>query len=171
VLAGPHGALVRRAVEDRAAVRDIVGKLGAADRALLPDVVQTVDGLVERIASLATALERLDGDVVPDPLPAIDARIAATSAETPSSEQERKLALLKRQRATLKDLGDRRTLLFGQLENAALLMQNVRFDLLKLRSAGVQSAIDDVTSATQEARALSREIGNVLNVAAELKAI
>jgi len=171
VLAGPHGALVRRAVEDRAAVRDIVGKLGAADRALLPDVVQTVDGLVERIASLATALERLDGDVVPDPLPAIDARIAAASAETPSSEQERKLALLKRQRATLKDLGDRRTLLFGQLENAALLMQNVRFDLLKLRSAGVQSAIDDVTSATQEARALSREIGNVLNVAAELKAI
>jgi len=171
VLAGPHGALVRRAVEDRSAVRDIVGKLGAADRALLPDVVQTVDGLVDRIASLATALERLDGDVIPDPLPAIDARIAATSAETPSAEQERKLTLLKRQRATLKDLADRRTLLFGQLENAALLMQNVRFDLLKLRSAGVQSAIDDVTSATQEARALSREIGNVLNVAAELKAI
>jgi hypothetical protein len=40
-----------------------------------------------------------------------------------------------------------------------------------MRSAGVQSALDDVTSATQEARALSREIGHVLNVAEELKAI
>jgi serine/threonine-protein kinase len=171
VLKGAHGPLIQRAVADRTAVREIVEKLGPADRALLPDVVQTVNGLVERIASLATMLQRLDGEVVPDAIPSLDARIAATGAETPSPDRERKLALLKRQRATLGDLADRRNALYGQLENAGLVLQNIRFDLLKLRSAGVQSALDDVTSATQEARALSREIGHVLNVAEELKAI
>jgi eukaryotic-like serine/threonine-protein kinase len=171
VLNGAHGPLIRRAVADRTAVRDIVEKLGPADRALLPDVVQTVNGLVDRIASLATALQRLDGEVVPDAIPALDARIAATDAEPPSADRERKQALLKRQRATLGDLAERRNALYAQLENAGLVLQNIRFDLLKLRSAGVQSALDDVTSATQEARALSREIGHVLNVAEELKAI
>jgi len=171
VLFGTHGPLVLRAVKDRIAVKEIVEKLGPADRALLPDVVQTVGHLVERIASLATALQRLDGDVQPDALPALDKRIADCEAEPESPERERKLTLLKRQRATLSDLGDRRGALYAQFENAGLVLQNIRFDLLKLRSAGVQSAIDDVTSATQEARALSREIGNVLNVAQELKAI
>jgi eukaryotic-like serine/threonine-protein kinase len=171
VLDGAHGALIKRAVADRTAVRDIVEKLGPADRALLPDIVQTVNGLVDRIAALATALQRLDGEVVPDAIPALDARIAAVGAETPSPDRERKLALLKRQRATLGDLAERRNGLYAQLENAGLLLQNIRFDLLKMRSAGVQSALDDVTSATQEARALSREIGHVLNVAEELKAI
>jgi serine/threonine-protein kinase len=171
VLNGAHGPLIRRAVADRTAVREIVEKLGPADRALLPDIVPTVNGLVDRIASLATALQRLDGEVVPDAIPALDARIAAVTAETPSPDRERKLALLKRQRATLGDLAERRNALYGQLENAGLLLQNIRFDLLKMRSAGVQSALDDVTSATQEARALSREIGHVLNVAEELKAI
>lgn len=171
VLDGAHGALIKRAVADRTAVRDIVEKLGPADRALLPDIVQTVNGLVDRIAALATALQRLDGEVVPDAIPTLDARIAAVGAETPSPDRERKLALLKRQRATLGDLAERRNGLYAQLENAGLLLQNIRFDLLKMRSAGVQSALDDVTSATQEARALSREIGHVLNVAEELKAI
>lgn len=63
VLFGTHGQMVLRAVKDRIAVKEIVDKLGPADRALLPNVVQTVGHLVERIASLASALQRLDGDV------------------------------------------------------------------------------------------------------------
>ena len=172
VLNGAHGGVVRRAAADRAAVHQEVSRLGAADRALLPDVVSTVDALVVRIAALATALHRLDGDLAPDALPELDKRIAGAEAgPVATPDRERKLALLRRQRATLQDLADRRAALSAQLESAGLILQNIRFDLLRLRSAGVQSAIDDVTSATQEARALSREIGHVLNAAEEIKAI
>jgi hypothetical protein len=38
-----------------------------------------------------------------------------------------------------------------------------------LRSAGIGSAIEDSTSATQEARALSRDIGNLVAASEELK--
>jgi serine/threonine-protein kinase len=79
--------------------------------------------------------------------------------------------LLRRQRATLQDLADRRATLSAQLENAGIVLRNIRLDLVRLRSAGVQSAIDDVATATQEARALSREIAHVLNAAEELKSI
>jgi hypothetical protein len=171
VLAGAYGPQLRRAAADRGAVRDLVARLGPADRALLPDVVQTVDALAGRIASLATALHRLDGDLAPDALPELDKRIVATEAEPAAPDRERKLALLRRQRATLQDLADRRAALFSQLDSAGIILQNIRFDLLRLRSAGVQSAIDDVTTATQEARALSREIAHVLNAAEELKAV
>ena len=41
------------------------------------------------------------------------------------------------------------------------MLQNLKLDLLKLRSSGIGSSIEDITSATQEARALSREIGHV----------
>jgi serine/threonine-protein kinase len=40
---------------------------------------------------------------------------------------------------------------------------------VKLRSAGIDSALGDVTSATQEARALSRDIGHVLEGVDEVR--
>jgi hypothetical protein len=47
----------------------------------------------------------------------------------------------------------------------------LKLDLLKLRSSGIGAAIDDVTSATQQARALSRDIGHVIEAADDLKKI
>ena len=86
-------------------------------------------------------------------------------SEPETGEREKKLALLRRQRATLDDLFSRRDGLASQLESASLMLQNIRLDLIALRAAGVQSSIDDVSTATQEARALSRDIGHVLEAA------
>jgi hypothetical protein len=41
--------------------------------------------------------------------------------------------------------------------------------LLKFRSSGLGSSIEDSTSATQEARALSREIGLLVEASDDLK--
>ena len=49
------------------------------------------------------------------------------------------------------------------------MLQNMRLDLIALGSAGVQSALNDVTSATQEARALSRDIQIALEAAREIR--
>ena len=172
VAEGPHGATVRRAVADRAEVREAMSKMSPTDRALLPDVSATVDALVQRVAMLAQALHRLDEDHPAAMLAALEERLALAErdpADTP--DRERRLGLLQRQRSTLQDLVRRRETLAGQLESAALVLQSVRLDLLKLRSAGIQSALDDVTNATQQARALSREIGHVLEAADEVRAL
>ncbi|MDF2773207.1 MAG: protein kinase, partial [Geminicoccaceae bacterium] len=125
--------------------------------------------LVERIAALAAALHRIDDDVTPETIARIDERIAATTNEPETTEREKKLTLLRRQRATLDDLLGRRDGLASQMESASLMLQNIRLDLIVLRNAGVQSSIDEVSSATQEARALSRDIGHVLEAAKQVR--
>jgi hypothetical protein len=77
--------------------------------------------------------------------------------------------LLRRQRGALEDLVQRRTTLGRQLDSAGLAIGNLRLDLIKLRSSGVQAAFSDVSSATQEVRALSREIDAVLGAAQEMR--
>jgi serine/threonine-protein kinase len=172
VLAGTYGGTIRRALADREAIVEIVAKLGKTDRELLPDVAPTVAALIDRIVSLGTAMHRLDGDATPEALQRLEARIATVEHEPPNApDRERKLSLLQRQRQTLQDLVRRRETLLSQMESAALVLQNLKLDLVKLRSSGVQASIDDVTSATQEARALSRDIANVLDAAAEIRSI
>ena len=172
VLNGPYGDTVRRAAGDHAAVRDTLARLPASELAMIPDVGPTVDALAERVGALATTLHRLDSDVGGASLPSLDARLAALRQETrgePTSEQERRIALLERQRSSIAELTERRSALLSQLESAGLALQNLRLDLLKLRSSGLESAMSDVASATQEARALSREIGNAVDAVREVR--
>jgi serine/threonine-protein kinase len=169
ILEGPHGPAIRRAAEDRAAILDIVATLPKADRALIPDVVPAVNALVERVAHLAQMFDRLNQSFDQRLVMDLDARIseAQTIANTP--EGQHRLSLLQRQRATAESLVQRRTALARQIDNAGLALGNLRLDLIKLRSSGLQSALSDVTSATQEARVLSRDIDAALDAAAEVK--
>jgi len=172
VLDGTYGEMVRRAAADHVAVRDTLARLPESERGMIPDVAPTVDALAERVGALATTLHRLDADVGSASVQSLEARLAALEAETRGSatpEQERRIALLERQRASIGELAERRSVLASQLESAGLALQNLRLDLLKLRSSGLESAMSDVTSATQEARALSREIGNAVDAVREVR--
>jgi serine/threonine-protein kinase len=169
VLASRYGDLVRQAAADRALVRDIVGGLRPVEREMIPDVTPTVDALAQRVGSLATTLHRLDADVSGSSLGVLDERIASLRQEMETPDRERRLSLLERQRGSLSDLLERRRSLVAQLESASLALQNLKLDLLKLRSSGISAALEDVTSATQEARALSRDIGHVLEAADDLR--
>ena len=62
-------------------------------------------------------------------------------------------------------------LLTRHLESCVLAVQNVRFDLLRLRSAGVAAVLGDLTNATQQARALSRDVDNVIAAAGEIREV
>ncbi|MDB4911578.1 MAG: protein kinase, partial [Gemmatimonadetes bacterium] len=172
VLAGSYGVNVRRAVADRTTILATVASLGKTDRDMLPDVVPTVTALVDRVASLAQTIHHLDADCSPALVSELETRIASVEREpADAADRERRLSLLKRQLISMTELGSRRARLTGQLDSAGLALQNLKYDLLKLRSSGVQSAIGDVNSATVEARALSREIGHVLEAADELRKI
>ncbi|MBC7790015.1 MAG: protein kinase [Anaerolineae bacterium] len=170
VLQGGYGVAVRRAVSDRIAILGIIEMLSKEDRALIPEIAPTVEALVDRVASLAQMLHRLDADVSPGMRAAIDARITDVKREPEeATDHERRLSLLERQRATLHDLAQRRASVASQLESAGITLGNLRLDLVRLRSSGVGAVLEDVTTATREARALSKEIGHVLEAADEVR--
>lgn len=137
---------------------------------MLPkDLETTVKALVDRVASLATTLHRLDADANGGSLATLDERIRRLRGEPESTDRERRLALLDRQRTTLHDLLERRTALLSQMESASVALDTLKLDLVRFRSAGVASALEDVTSATREARAVSRDIGHMLEAQDEIR--
>jgi serine/threonine-protein kinase len=171
VMVGTHGAAVRRAIDDTGVIREVIARLGPLEREMLPDIGPTVDALAERVANLATTLHRLDLDVSGGTLGNLDHRIATIKAEGATAERDRTLQLLERQRTSLHDLLVRRQTLLAQLDSAGLALQNLKLDLLKLRSAGVSAAIGGELSATQEARSVQKDIGRIMEVADDLRDI
>jgi serine/threonine protein kinase len=169
VLAGPYGDNVRRAAADRAAAKDALEKLAPPDREMIPDVAPTLDALAERVASLAQALHGLERAAPPDATATVERSLTEAKARPESPERDRRVEMLERQRETIADLSKRHDGLKEQIENANLLLQSMRLDLLALGSAGVQSAINDSTSATQEARALSRDLRIALEAAKQIR--
>jgi hypothetical protein len=156
---------------DRLAIIKLLAKLPASERKLLPDVQQTADALYARANDLARTLHAMDTNLDSQELAAIDERIAGISREPDDPERDRRLRLLERQRQSVSDLRGRRSQVASHLESCVLAMQNVRFDLLRLRSAGVAAVLGDLTQATQQAKSLSRDVDNAIAAAGEIREV
>jgi serine/threonine-protein kinase len=166
---GRHVETVQLARNDREAILKILERVPTSERKLLPDVIQTVDALLKRAEDLARMLHGMSADVDDGAVARIDARIEAVKQHEEGTERERQLSLLARQRQALSDLLTRRRRVEEQIESCVLAMQNVRFDLLRLRSAGVAAVLSDLTHATQQARALSRDVDHAIAAAGEIR--
>jgi serine/threonine protein kinase len=160
---------VRQARNDREAILKIMERVPASERKLLPDVVVTVDALLKRAEDLARMLHGMSVDVDEGALARLDDKIDSVKRHQEGTERERQLSLLERQRQALGDLVLRRRRVEEQIESCVMAMQNVRFDLLRLRSAGVAAVLSDLTNATQQARALSRDVDHVIAAAGEIQ--
>ncbi len=170
LLASAYGDLLRNAVDDRLTIKDVTAKLSDADKVLVPDVEPTAEALLERISALANGLERLQRDLPTDALSQLESRVAAVHAEPEHApDRERRLTLLTRQLSSLQELVARRETMQRQLDSASMALRALRLDIVKLRTMGVGAAISDVTNATQEARALSKDLGYVISAADEMR--
>jgi eukaryotic-like serine/threonine-protein kinase len=160
---------IRQMQGDRLAILKLMDRLPASERKLLPDIQQTVNGLYERATDAARTLHAIDSNLGGEDLAQVEERIAALSREPDDPERARRLNLLERQRQTMVELRSRRSQVAGHLESCVLAMQNVRFDLLRLRSAGVAAVLGDLTQATQQAKALSRDVDIAIAAAGEIR--
>lgn len=163
-----YAELVRNAADDRVAIADIISTLPAADKGMIPDVEPTADALLERIGALTNGLERLDRDLPGNSLQDLRERLAVTQAEPEQvPDRERRLELLQRQLTSLEALSAQRETMRRQLDSASMALRTLRLDIVKLRTMGVAATAQDVTSATQEARAISRDLGFVIDATEE----
>src|SRR5882762_498694 len=166
---GRHAETVRQARNDREGILKIMERVPASERKLLPDVVATVDALLKRAEDLARMLHGMSADVDEAALARLEDRIDSVKRHEEGTEREQQLRLLERQRQALGDLLTRRRHVEDQIESCVMAMQNVRFDLLRLRSAGVAAVLSDLTHATQQARALSRDVDHAIAAAGEIQ--
>jgi hypothetical protein len=166
---GKYAPQMEQMRKDRTAVFQVVEKLPEADRDMLPDVLQTVDQLMERASDLARTLNHMEGDVDSSALQDLGNRIESLKRESEGAENDRRIGLLERQRDSLAELVKRSEAIESQFESCVLAIQNMRFDLLRLRSAGVSAVINDLTSATQQAQALRIDVEAAIGAAGEIR--
>ncbi len=172
---GPHAGTARQALLDREEVLRLVDSLSESDRKRIPDVVPTARSLAESVMGIATALTALDRDAGSTSVAAMDKEIAvlesqANPLDTQASEARvRRLALLKRGRRAAGEMEQRRDELAGKLENVALALQNLKFDVLRLKT-GNQSW-QHVTTVAEQAMALAREVDSVIYVGDQMSRI
>ena len=163
VVMSAHGERLRLAVDDRTAIRQQLSRLGDQTPGALRDVLPTVHALVERIGALSSALFQLDRDLGAAGDGTLDQRIDALRKQG-AAGNDRTLGLLLQQRESLAQLEGQRATLRAQLESASLALQTLRLDVLRLGSMGLAPpVVRDVGQATEQARALSKDLAYLLD--------
>ena len=166
---GEQYPLIRQVHGDRAAIFKLVERLPPSEREVLKDINETVDGLYKRALDLGRTLHMMDGEMAAGGTTRIDERIATLKAQPADEERDRHISLLERQKSTVAQLESRKLQVARHLDSCVLAMQNLRLDLLKLKSSNVSEVMGDITQATQAARALSRNVDNAIAAAGEVK--
>jgi serine/threonine-protein kinase len=144
----------------------------ASERKKIADVVPTANALADKVLALAAALGEIERTAGSQPALPIDKEIALLESQAnpldraASEERVRRLALLKRQRRTVSELTRRRGEIGGRIEECALALQNMKFDVLRLKT-GAQT-YQHVTSVAEQAMALAREVDSAVYVADEM---
>ncbi len=169
VLEGPAGSAIRRAKDDRDAILHILETIPTEDRVLIPDVAPTVNALMDRVSNLAQSLHGLTKNIDTRQLDILERKIADAERKVQQGGDDKKYRMLVQQRETILDLVDRRDSLGRQLDNAELALGTLRLDLIRLKSSGLQAGLSEVSTATQQARAVSREIGTLLAATSEAR--
>jgi predicted Ser/Thr protein kinase len=159
VLPAPQRSVVEKELAKLAPREVLEGSGGAALRQAVEDRIA--------IMQMMSALSPADRGLLPELTSTVNAlvdrvvHIARMLHQLDEETDPRIAKHLEGQRATLR----------RQLESAGTALQNIRLDLIRFRSSGLESALADVTSATQQARALSREIATALEAVEEVKGL
>jgi tRNA A-37 threonylcarbamoyl transferase component Bud32 len=154
--------------DDRKNILRMMQQLPDADRKQLPEVAETAEALYERAADLARTLNEMDQSFGTGASERIRAQLDMLALRDEGEERNRQIGILERQLKTASDLSLRRDAFIQRFESSELAMRNMRLDLIKLRTGGI-GALSDVTSATQQARAISRDVENLTAAAAEIR--
>ncbi|HEV8611977.1 MAG TPA: hypothetical protein VGQ73_00620, partial [Gemmatimonadales bacterium] len=167
---GPYFDRIEAAYKDRKMILALIQGLPASDRSMLPpEIAEPTDELYQRALELARTLNDIDtsfGDETPE---RIKRRLEILTAQPDGPERERQINIMEQQLKTASELMDRRAKIAARLESSILAMQNMRFDMLRLKSAGVGAVLSDITQATQQARAISRDVDHAIAAASEVR--
>ena len=167
-----YAAKVRDAARHRDDILRLIETLPKREREQVDEVPATADALYRRIELIAGDLTELDRGFAADDGDKVDHEIeqleaAANPMDPRSEERIRRLAILKRKRSSLRDLRKKRESQSARFENCVLALENMRYDVLKLKTGG--QSFQQVTQLAERAMSLAQEVDNAVYVAEEMR--
>lgn len=170
---GRYADVVRRVREDREEVARLLGTIPPAERGNIPDVAGTAIELVNRVEMMAVELARSTDALGPQNTAAIDKEISALEAEanpldtSKSEARVRRLAQLRRDRRAVVEVDRKRETREAQIESCRIALENMRLDLVRLRTGN--SSVQSVTHIAEQAMALARDVDIAVGAAGEVR--
>ena len=163
---------VRDAGRHRDDILRLIETLPKREREQVDEVPATADALYRRIELLAVDLTELDrgfaaddGDKVEREIEQLEA--AANPLDGRSEERIRRLSILRRKLISLRELKKKRESQAARFENCVLALENMRYDVLKLKTGG--QSFQQVTLLAERAMSLAQEVDNAVYVAEEMR--
>jgi serine/threonine-protein kinase len=172
-----YGSAIREAESDHREIHRQLLNMPPDEREQIPEVAASADAVFRRVQQLALNLSDLDRGAGRQTTESVEKEITTLESQAnpldyrASEERVRRLALLRRERRALVEVGRKKSEAQEKLDSCRQLLRSMRLELVRFRTGGINAQPTGLTMVTQQAQSVVREMGYLSDANAELNAL
>jgi serine/threonine-protein kinase len=172
-----YGSAIREAESDHREIHRQLLNMPSNEREQIPEVAASADAVFRKVQQLALSLSDMDRGSAGQSPEVVEKEITTLEAQAnpldynASEGRVRRLAVLRRQRRALADVGRKKQEAQIRLDNCRQLLRSMRLELVRFRTGGLNAQPTGLTMVTQQAQSVVREMGYLSDANAELNAL
>jgi len=172
-----YGSAIREAEGDHREIHRQLLNMPPDEREQIPEVAASADAVFRKVQQLALSLSDLDRSAGRDTSESVEKEIDTLESQAnpldfhASEERVRRLAMLRRQRRALAEVGRKKKEAQEKLDHCRQILRSMRLELVRFRTGGLGSQLTGLTMVTQQAQTVVREMGYLSDANAELNAL
>ena len=172
-----YGSAIRESESDHREIHRLLLNMPPDDREQIPEVATSADAVFRKVQQLALSLQDMDRNSSRENPEAVEKEITTLESQAnpldyrASEERVRRLAMLRRERRALVDIGRKRKEAQEKLDHCRQLLRSMRLELVRFRTGGLNAAPTGLTMVTQQAQSVVREMSYLSDANAELNAL
>jgi serine/threonine protein kinase len=172
-----YGSAIREAESDHREIHRQLLNMPADEREQVPEVATSADAVFRKVQQLALSLSDMDRSAGRESAEAVEKEISTLESQAnpldygASEGRVRRLAMLRRQRRALAEVGRKKQEAQEKLDNCRQILRSMRLELIRFRTGGLNVQPTGLTMVTQQAQSVVRDIGYLSDANAELNAL
>ena len=172
-----YGSAIREAESDHREIHRQLLNMPPDEREQIPEVATSADAVFRKVQQLALTLSDMDRGAGRESPEAVEKEISTLESQAnpldygASEGRVRRLAMLRRQRRALAEVGRKKLEAQSKLDNCRQLLRSMRLELVRFRTGGLNAQPTGLTMVTQQAQSVVRDIGYLSDANAELNAL
>jgi serine/threonine protein kinase len=172
-----YGSAIREAENDHREIHRQLLNMPQDDKDQIPEVAASADAVFRRVQQLALSLSDMDRSAGRETSEGVEKEITTLESQAnpldynASEGRVRRLAMLRRQRRALVEIARKRKDAQEKLDHCRQLLREMRLELVRFRTGGLNAQPTGLTMVTQQAQSVVREMGYLSDANAELNAL
>jgi serine/threonine-protein kinase len=172
-----YASAIREAESDHREIHRQLLNMPPDEQEQIPEVAASADAVFRKVQQLALSLSDMDRSTGRETAEQVEKEITTLESQAnpldynASEGRVRRLAMLRRQRRALVEIGRKKKEAQDKLDNCRQLLRSMRMELVRFRTGGLNAQPTGLTMVTQQAQSVVREMGYLSDANAELNAL